>query len=208
MRWVLVAMLSVGCLGKEVDTAFPEGLEPLEENTASWPATLSESISTTGGDSGDYQWGHARAYVQAGITDVYPCLREEMVNADRREVASWTRDDDVEDGYEHSYRLNFLVENIIDLEFSDTWRHGSSVDEQGAVTEIRSRWKMTEGNDFMFLKEGSIVSATPEAGWTSLDIVGYIDVAQGDEETMISYITDMYTDIVVCVSGATYQSFE
>lgn len=206
MRWAMMAMFLVGC--KEADTTFPEGLDPIEENTANWPGTLSEAIETTGGDSGDHQWAHARAYIQADIADTYPCLREEMVNADRREVASWTRDDDVEDGYEHSYRLNFLVENIIDLEFSDTWRHGSILDEQGAITEIRSRWKMTEGNDFMFLKEGSIVTATPESGWTSVDIVGHIDVAQGDEETMISYITDMYADIVACVSGDAYPTIK
>ena len=51
MRWMM-AMFLVGCLGKEADTTFPEGLEPLEENTADWPATLSETISTAGGDSG------------------------------------------------------------------------------------------------------------------------------------------------------------
>ena len=204
-------MLVLGMWGCDRDRTipFPEGLTPIDmENTARWPADMTEAINTTSGVEAPYTWAHARGYIHSTLASIYACMQESEINLDRRQDVEWTRVEDVEEGYEHSYRLDILVHSIVDVEFSDTWRHGSSLDEQGAITEIRSRWKMTEGNDFMFLKEGSIVSATPEAGWTSLDIVGHIDVAQGDEETMISYITDMYTDIVACVSGSTYPSFE
>lgn len=207
MRPVVLSLWVLGCGGK-ADTTFPEGLDPLEENTAAWPSEVAEVLSTNIGAVDDYQWAHARGYIEADIGDVYPCLREDMVNADRREVASWTRDEDVEEGYEHSYRLNFLVENIIDLEFSDTWRHGSILDEEGAITELRARWKMTEANDFMFLKEGSIVSAAAEPGWTSLELIGHLDAVQGDEETMESYLIDFFNDAIACVDGTSYPTFD
>jgi hypothetical protein len=133
-----------------------------------------------------------------------------MVNVDRREIASWSTTPDVEDGYEFSYAIwNQTYPTLgVQVEYTDTWRHGSTLAEDGSTALVVSSWKMTEGNDFMFLKEGSIVSATPESGWTSVDIVGHIDVAQGDEETMISYITDMYADIVACVSGDAYPTIK
>lgn len=198
----------MGCVGKEADTQFAAGLDPLEENTAEWPASLVEDVQTNMGDSGSFYWAHARGYVHQDIAVVYPCLREDMVNADRREVEIWTREEDVEEGYEFSYQLHFLVENIIDLEFTDTWRHGSIQDEDGQISELRTRWKMTEGNEFMFLKEGSIVSAIPEAGWTSLEFVGHLDAAQRDEQTMASYLVDVFADIVACAHGEPYPTFD
>ena len=204
----LVGVMLAGCVVKEADTQFPAGLNPLEENTAPWPDSLEESVQTTMGDSGEHYWAHARGYVQADLETVYPCLREDMVNADRREVAIWTREDNVEEGYEYSYQLHFLVENIIDLEFTDTWRHGSLQDEDGQLTAVQTRWKMTEGNEFMFLKEGSIVSAIPEVGWTSLELVGHLDAAQRDEETMASYLVDVFADVVACAHGDPYPTFD
>ena len=208
MRQIFWCVLVAACNGDKTDTSFPAGLDPLEENTASWPSSISESVETSIGEADDYHWAHARGYIEADINDVYPCLREEMVNADRREVASWTRDADVEADYEHSYRLNFLVENIIDLEFSDTWRHGSITDDSGTVTELRARWKMTEANDFMYLKEGSIVSTIPEAGWTALEIAGHLSAAQRDAETMETYILDLYADLAACLDGTDYPTFD
>lgn len=210
MRWFAgFALIVTGCAGKEADTTFPEGLDPLEENTASWPASLSETMSTNLGETDEYYWAHALGYVEADIEAVYPCLQEDRVNADRREVASWDRDDDVEEGYEHSYRLDFVVEDIVTVEFSDTWRHGSIADDEiGEITELRARWKMTEANDFMYLKEGSIVTTVPEVGWVGLDIVGHLSAALRDAETMETYILDLHADLIACVNGTAYPTFD
>ena len=208
--WLWLGIELVGCAGKGSEVySFPEGLEPLEENQASWPAEDAETLSTATGEADDYDWAHGRGYLQADIETVYGCLREEMVNVDRRAVSSWSVVDDVEEGYEYSYRIDNLVEDLVDVTFSDTWRHGSTVDGDGAVVFINSRWKMTEVNCCITLKEGSIVTTPEGDGLVGLELVGHLDALQGDDkETMKSYLTDFYADMRACVGGTAYPTFD
>lgn len=199
-----------GCLGKGEEVyPFPEGLEPLSESEATWPSDQEEVLSTTTGEGEEYDWAHGRGYVHAGIEDVYSCLREDMVNVDRRKVTSWSVVEDVEEGYEHSYRIDNVVEDIIDVEFSDTWRHGRTEDDAGEVVFINSRWKMTAANCCIDVKEGSIVTTPVEASVTGVELVGHLAALQGDDqETMRSYLEDFYADLLACVAGEAYPSFD
>ena len=201
-------LMLLACTGREVDYSFPDGLEPLEENTATWPADQAETLSTATGEDADYYWAHARGYIHTDTDAVYPCLREDPVDVDRREVASWTVQDDVEDGYEHSYAITSFVENIIDIEFTDTWRHGSTRDADGSTALIISAWKMTEGNDYMYLKEGSILTEVAGEGVTSLEFAGHLSAALRDAETIETYMLDFYSDLLACVAGEDYPTFE
>jgi hypothetical protein len=200
----------IACKDKEVDYAFPDGLEPLEENTAEWPADMAEEVSYVVGESDDYHWAHARAYIHADIADVYPCLREEEVNVDRREIEEWSVTADVEEGYEFSYAIwNRTYPTLgIQVEYTDTWRHGSTLDEDGGLALVVTSWKMTEGNDYMYLKENSVVTEIAGEGITSLDMVGHLSAALRDGETIAQYYLDFHENLIACVSGTDYPSFD
>lgn len=209
---MIVSLLVVltACKEQEADYAFPEGIDPLAENTASWPADLAEEVSYVVGEADEYHWAHARAYVHADIDAVYTCMRDEMVNVDRREIESWSTTPDVEDGYEFSYAIwNQTYPTFgVQVEYTDTWRHGSTLTEDGSTALVVSSWKMTEGNDYMYLKENSVVTETAEDGITSLDMVGHLSAALRDGETTAQYYIDFHEDLIACVNGTDYPSFD
>jgi hypothetical protein len=162
----------------------------LAENQASWPKNEEETVSVVVGESADFFWGHARGYVHAHIDLVYACLLVEEVNVDRREIAHWTVTDDVETGYEHSYSIwNQSYESYgVSVEYSDTWRHGSTLNDEGETALIVSTWKMTDGNAFMYLKENSVVTEVVRDGVVSLDMIGHLSAVlrDGNRGTVLS----------------------
>jgi hypothetical protein len=197
--WLVVLLM--GC-DRERPIDFPPGLEPLDrDNTASWPDDQAEALDTNSGSDGDYTWAHARGYVHAPLDVVYPCLQVTEINIDRRQDTEWTVVPDVEEGYEHSYRLDILVHSLIDVAFSDTWRHGSTRDEDGAPLLTITAWQMTEGNPYMTDKRGSIVAEAVDDGVTSLDVRYEQDVSLPDEEQMKLYLEDTHAELVACADG-------
>jgi hypothetical protein len=202
---------SLGCNRPFVDFDydFPPGLAPLAENQASWPKNEEETISVVVGESADFFWGHARGYVHAHIDLVYACLLVEEVNVDRREIAHWTVTDDVETGYEHSYSIwNQSYESYgVSVEYSDTWRHGSTLNDEGETALIVSTWKMTDGNAFMYLKENSVVTEVVRDGVVSLDMIGHLSAVLRDGETVAQYYRDFYEELVACTNDQPYPSY-
>ena len=208
MTLTLITAL-LACKDPEVDYDFPDGLEALEDNTAEWPADQAEEVSYVVGEADEHHFAHAKAYIHADIAEVYPCLREEMVNVDRREIESWSVTEDVEADYEYSYTIwNQTYPTFgVQVEYTDTYRHGSTLADDGSVALVVSTWKMTEGNDYMYLKENSIVTEIAGEGITSLDMVGHLSAALRDGETTAQYFLDVHADLIACVSGADYPVF-
>ena len=209
MTLPLLAAL-VACKNNEVDYDFPEGIEPLDENTAEWPAEMAEEVSYVVGEEDEYHWAHAKAYVHADIDTVYGCLRAEEVNVDRREIETWSVTADVEQGYDHSYAIwNQTYPTFgVQVEYTDTYRHGSTLADDGSVALVVSSWKMTEGNDYMYLKENSVVTEIADEGITSLDMVGHLSAALRDGETTAQYYIDLHQDLIACVNGSEYPTFD
>ncbi|MEL6347907.1 MAG: hypothetical protein AAFV53_32675 [Myxococcota bacterium] len=199
---MLTFLMIWGCGGATDPIEFPDGLEPLPvDNTAEWPANNTEAINTNGGEDGDLIWVHARAYIHNTLDAIYPCLQEPEINLDRQEDPQWSITRDVEEGYEHSYRLDITVENILTVEYEDTWRHGSVYDEDDVRNRTVTAWQMTQGNSFMTIKRGSLVADVVEAEITSLDIIYEMDVALPDEEQMIRYLEDVHAELIACSDG-------
>ena len=198
------------CKAQESDYSFPEGLEPLAENTAPWPDNMAEEVSYVIGEDDDYHWAHARAYVHAEIDTVYGCMREEMVNVDRREIESWSTTSGSEGDYEFSYAIwNQSYPTFgVQVEYTDTWRHGSTQTKDGLIALVVSSWKMTDGNEYMYLKENSVVTEIADDGITSLDMVGHLSAALRDGETTAQYYIDFHEDLIACVNGTDYPTFD
>lgn len=200
MRRVGIAVSLAAC--GSPDTDFPAGLEPLEPSTAPWPAGQEQALESVTGSAQSYDWSHANAWVHAPLADVYACLQVDMVDVNRREVSSWEVQPDVEQGYEVSYRIDQVVENVVTVEYSDTWRHGSVEGQSISV------WKMTEANPFMSLREGSMLATEEEDALTGLEIVGHIDATSTDADTIDQYHRDLFADLLACIAGEPYPLFD
>jgi len=206
---MLTILLTILACDRDRTVAFPEGLEPLSaENTATWPDDLAEALDTTSGSDDGTVWAHARGYVHADLDAVYPCLRETDVNLDRRQESTWDRIEDVEDGYEHSYRYDIVVDSLVEVAFSDTWRHGSTLGDGGVPLLTVTAWQMTENNPYMDAKRGSIVSEQVEEGIVSLDIIYEMEVALEDQEQMTTYLSDTHTEVVACTRGEALPTYD
>ena len=186
-------------------TPFPAGLGPLEASTASWPADGEESLSTNFGEETEeddgYHWGHARAYVQQPIETVYAALRKPRVTANRRSLADYTVEWDVEPEYTHSYVLHNRVEDLISFEFDVTWRHGALDGSEAAPVEVGTRWQKTEGSDVIELQRGSVYTWASSPEVTALELVVH-QRSMGDDATiLVEYLDDFYADILAASHG-------
>lgn len=200
LLWMGLPLL-VGCKSK---TPFPEGLAPLEDNKAAWPSEGNETIETKLGTEEDkddgYTWGHARGYVQRPVDDVYSALVKPRVSANRRSLAEYSVENDVED-YEHSYALHNRVEDLISFEFSITWRHGSLDGDDEAPQEIGSRWQKTEGADVIELQRGSVYTWAVDESVTAVEIVLHQRSMGDDRDIVSTYLDDYYADILAAAHG-------
>ncbi len=204
-------LLAVGCWGnKEIE--FPEGLEPLEVNTAPWPEATGnsdypEQIEVVTGDD-DTLWAHARGYVHADLGPTWEALRDPEVNADRRRLASWEVSYDVPQDYDYCYRIHVVVEDIVTLEWDIDWNHGVINGELDEPEAIGARWFKSEGSSLLDLQVGSIAAYQLDDQVTALEIIYHLDAVATSEDDVREYVQDLYADVVAWVHGEPLPSYD
>ena len=210
MRTFLVPVICLAALAcnQDVKTPFPEGLEPLEPNKASWPSGSGypEELSCRSGtaedaDVGEYTWVHCKTYVNRPIEDVFAAYKEPRVVTDRRAVDAVRFTWDVEPEYEVSYKVSNTVNDIITVEFDNVWRHGDVDGYEDEFTMAGSRWQKTFGSEVIELLRGSIVTTAVDDRNTGLEIVLHQRTLQEDEPFMMEYISDLHADIIAAANG-------
>lgn len=205
--WIL-AVLAAGLLGcnKSVGSGFPDGLGPLDDvNEASFPEGSGsephpEVLVTVTGATGDYEYVHGKAYVHGSLAQTWEALRDPSVCADRRAVSSWSVTEDVEEGYDYSYRIHNVVEDVITVDFDITWRHGASLGTIEAPEEVLVNYKKTQGTSFIHLLAGSIVAYEVDDGVTALEIIEHLDAPSGIDPA-VQYVKDLHAETVLYVRG-------
>src|SRR6185312_13733089 len=120
--------LVFGCQ-HDVQTSFPPGLSPLEDDPAPAPAATPtdpypETIDVQAGNDGKSDYVHATGYVHASIEDVWAAMKDPAVVVDRHHVDAWSSTPNVETGYDVSFRTDYTVNNLVTVQFSLTWREG------------------------------------------------------------------------------------
>lgn len=198
-----LALSTVACFGDE-KTEFPAGLEPLEENRAEPPASQDEpypEILSVARGNGDFDWVHARAFVHAPLASTWEALRDIEVCVDDGRVDDWSVTWDVEEGYDYSYRIHNVAEDIITVEFDITWRHGAV---EGSVDDpelVAIRYQKTNGTEFIDILRGSIVLRPVEDEVTELDMVEHLDGAAAGTPEIEAYFADLLADTLAFVHG-------
>ena len=205
--WICVAGALIGC-NQDIKTPFPEGLEPLEENKASWPSGggYPETLSCTSGfdedaDVGEYTWVHCKTYVNHSISEVYEALQRPRVTADRRAVDELTVTPDVEPEYEVSYQVHNIVYDVITVEFDNNWRHGDVDGYKDELSAVGTRWQKTFGSEVIELRRGSIYTSQIDDSHTGMEIVVHQKTLQEDEPLIMNYLRDLQADILAATDG-------
>jgi hypothetical protein len=201
----LIGVCIAGCAGNST-TSFAAGLDPLENDTADWPAPAGndphpETIQFAVGSADSYDWAHARAYVHGSITDTWKALKDPDACVDRHNVTSWTVTQNVEPQYTVSFRIHNVVEDIVTVEFENTWRQGAT---EGTVEEpitVVGRFKKTWGSNYIDLMEGSIVLHAIDDNTTSMELEEHIDAMGQGSSTAVTTLRGVFDSVVAEVHG-------
>lgn len=213
MRRLLIVVaclgLGSGCLGSCFDsgaTDFPDGLEPLEDNTA--PAMppaggdpYPEGLSLVLGTNDMYSWGHGRGWIKAPAAVVWEVVKDPMVIADRRKTDEQTYMLDTEPEYEWSYQIHYVVHDLIDVDWDEAFRFGTIEGTPEAPKLALARSQKVYGLNIIHLIEGSIIVRHVDDQTCEVEIIRHLDAYMAGEGDIQSYIEDMYASIRAVAHG-------
>ncbi len=207
-----VALLAVGCFGSEV-TEFPDGLEPLGENTLAGPGTAAdpypEEYELVGTGGGRFDSVLGRGYIQAPITEVWAALQNPAVGADRRTSPDWSSEPVPDTPYDASYVVHHIAYDVVTVEWDVTWRHGVVTGTVDAPELVSIRWQKTDGSTLISVIEGSLLlRPVGDGSITELELVYHASAAAAGTDTFVRYMQDIYNDAVAVTHGEPLPTFE
>ncbi|MBX3270393.1 MAG: hypothetical protein KF729_09045 [Sandaracinaceae bacterium] len=210
--WALGASLA-GCWGNE-PSAFPAGLEPLEDNplpplagTADEP--FPEGWALEGVDGPRHDTVYARGYLAASPAAVWAAFRDPRVGVDRRSADEWEVEPLEDPAYDEAYVIHATAYEIVRVDWSTTWRHGLVAGTPEAPELVAIRWQKTDGSTILRLIEGSLVlRATADPAVTELDLVYRVDALASGVSEYMRYVEDTLRDARAVVHGDPLPTFE
>ena len=202
---VLFLGLSAGCGGDEA-TTFPPGLQPFEAVTVPLPpATASdprpEVFVTRVGEGADYEWAQGRGYVHAPLARVYEALRDPEVTTDRRRVTEFSSTSNTEPEYPFSYRVHYIVRDLVTIEFDMSWRLGPIEGTEAAPTAVSGVYQKTFGSSFIDVLRGDVVARQVDANTTDIEMVRHIRSSGAGGPEAEVYLRDKFNSILARVRG-------
>lgn len=208
-------ILIVGLLAcqKNVATPFPAGLEPLSDCTAGFPggegAQPEEALATSGEGDG-HLYAHVCGYVHAPVETVWEAIQDPDVVTDRRRITEYELvGTDLDPDYDVSFRLHYLVEDILTVEYDVEWRQGVwEYGDQGQVQSVAARFQKVEGSSLIELIEGSVVLAATEDGHTSFELISHHQSLGYTADELQLKATDLYDSVVAFSHGDPLPTFE
>jgi len=190
---------------------FPDGLTPVMVNTAQYPEETESDVYpevlniVTGTDG--LPWVHGRGYVHGPLTLVWEALREPEVLVDRRNVDVWSVEDGIDDAFAHSFRINNVAQEAIEIEFDLEWRQDvieGSLDDPDIVA---SRSSLSEETLFLTTVEKSTTLIDIDGVTTAVEIVQMVDAISTDELVLITAAEDWFADLTAWVAGDELPTF-
>lgn len=158
-----------------------------------------EEITFASGEREDkLYWAHAKAYVHETPDVVWGCLRQTDVVVDRREVDEWSSEADPEPEFDDSLLIHNTVHDIITVDYDLLWLHEVQEGTLDAPTAVAIQWQKVEGSNVIELLIGTALLSDEEDGTTRLELEEHFKAALRDEETIVSYLDDLYASVVAC----------
>jgi hypothetical protein len=206
-RTVAAAAIAIALAGcSNVTSPFPAGSEPWEENLAPMPEPVEgdpcpeDVLSFHRTAFEGVRAVHGRACIHQPLSVVWRALRDPQTSRDPTtthgfRVVAYDVSADVDPPPAYSYLTAVHVDDIIDLDFEQTWRHYlvEGTDEEPLLTA--TRWQKTFGSELLYTMEGSIV-AQPLDEDPSITLIEYQyhlrAAARDDHGTIESFLTTIY----------------
>src|SRR5262249_32335066 len=125
MKHLALALACAACQS-DVNTPFPPGLEPLEDNAVpeQQGGAYTEVLRTSADDT-DYIHIYARGYVLVAPGVLWAAAKNPDAN-----VAVCSTDQQIvtpndQPEYEYSFVVHYIVNNVVTVEWDDQWRFGT-----------------------------------------------------------------------------------
>lgn len=197
----VLAVVLVACQD-DVTTVFPDGLEPLEDNTA--PALQSggdvEGILFWSSD-GETKVLHGRGVVLAPPAAVWAAAKDPEHLAARCATDRHSVELGVEPQYELSWKLHYEVDEVITVAWDELWRLGTVEGTPTEPTLAMVRYQKVFGSDFISLIEGSIEVIATDRGTTELQFIEHLNAVRGDLGNMRGSMTQRYITLAALAHG-------
>lgn len=209
---LVFGVLLGGCWGNE-PSAFPPGLEPLDDSPVALPGTAEdpfpEALVLEGVDGPRYDTIYARGYLRAPLAEVWAAFRDPAVGTDRRSADEWDVEPLDDPAYDDSYVIHCTAFEIVTVDWWTTWRHGVVAGTAEAPELVAIRWQKTDGSTILRLIEGSIVLRPADDGSvTELELVYRVDALASGVDDYSRYVNDVFEDARAVLHGEPLPTFE
>ena len=163
---LLLVPLLAACF-EDVSTAFPMGLEPLEDNVVELPAGTADDPYPAGweietAEAARWDTVYLRGYIHAPPADVLEAFRDPNVGTDARSADEWTFEYPEDTGeYDDLYLVHSTTYDIITVNWTTEFRYGVI---EGTLEDplfVAIRWQKIEGSSILRVIEGSTCCARP-----------------------------------------------
>jgi len=204
---LLSLLAALTACGGSTEAPFPEGVAPWTANTAPAPAPLPdepypEVLSTVSGEDADGHWIHARGYLHADAATVWTGLQDPAVMADRRGVDSWAPRWDVEPGFDVSVAIDNVVNDVITLSWTNTWRQSLVDGDADKPVLIGARYQKTDGSSLIALLRGSVVlRQTDQLNRTEIELMEQLSAPLVTDDDLRCYQQDLFDELALAARG-------
>jgi hypothetical protein len=205
----VAALLSsplAGCIQHNVISTIPPGLDPVEANTAPDPAPTAtdphpEVLSVVSGDTDEFSFAQAKGFIHTTMAKYYDAIHDGAVVTDRRRVDSFTVTNNVETGYDVSFRLHDVINNIITIDFDVTWRAGVVDGTQADPKQVNMRGGKTAGSSLVEVLEESEEAHYIDDNTIEVGLIRHAKGVSVSSKDVVQYVNDCYASIKAKVNG-------
>jgi len=192
LRAAIVAGLlaTAGCFGNST-TEFPPGLEPLEDDTAPMQqgGSYAESLTMVVQPFTTYNSVHGRGYILAAPGTVWATSKNPDVMDQGCAVSSHMATIGVEPEYEYGFKMHYVVNDIITIDWDELWRFGTVEGTPEMPDRAIVRYQKVDGTDFIKILEGSVqlYSLPDDPNVTMVEYIEHVNArSSGPSDTMKS----------------------
>lgn len=196
MRYALAMVLVLAACQDDITTVFPDGLEPLEDNTAPVPqagAGVEELLTVA--TEGDPKVVHGRGLIFAPPGVVWAAAKdpEHLYSCATTRHSAMVG---VEPQYEYGWKYHYEVDEIITVAWDELWRFGTITGTPEAPELAIIRYQKVFGSDFITLIEGSIMLRAAEAGATEVEFIEHLAAVRGATSDMAASMQNRFHTLV------------